>query len=88
MVTIGLQFPHSTPVLMSPIYDSLHFTLSEDTKAQLAKLLKSQKKTITVNLPAQINRLVLMTAEYSQLLTPHLLFMDTIQAAMFMIKKL
>ena len=30
------------------IYDSLHFTISEDTKAQLAKLLKSQKKTITV----------------------------------------
>ena len=30
------------------IYDSLHFTLSEDTKAQLAKLLKSQKKAITV----------------------------------------
>ena len=25
------------------IYDSLHFTLSEDTKAQLAKLLKSEK---------------------------------------------
>ena len=30
------------------IYDSLHFTLSEDTKVQLAELLKSQKKTITV----------------------------------------
>ena len=30
------------------IYDSLHFTLSEDTKAQLAKLLKSIKETISV----------------------------------------
>ena len=30
------------------LYDSLHFTLSEDTKAQLAKLLKSPKKAITV----------------------------------------
>jgi len=30
------------------IYDSLHCTLSEDTKAQLAKLLKSPKKAITV----------------------------------------
>ena len=26
------------------IYDSLHFTFSEDTKARLAKLLKSQKE--------------------------------------------
>ena len=30
------------------IYDSLHFILSEDAKAQLAKLLKLQKKIITV----------------------------------------
>ena len=30
------------------IYDSLHFTLTEDTKAQLAKLLKSKKETIIV----------------------------------------
>jgi len=69
------------------IYDSLHFTLSEDTKAQLAKLLKSQKKQLLSNLLAQTSKLVVTTVEYLQLLTPHLWFMDRIQAAMFTTKK-